>query len=87
VALAARNGHSTKDATIYIVGHITICNQCRAILANAGIIRVLLQKTDGCIEESIPEKDWIVHPIDLEYTSKDHTENIAKKKRSKAPEK
>jgi dCMP deaminase len=86
IALAARNGHPTKDATIYIIGHTMICNQCKAILANSGIIRVVLQKPDGTIEESSPEKDWTVHPIDLEYTSKDHKENMAKKTKSKTPE-
>lgn len=79
VALAARNGHPTKEATIYIFGHTMICNQCRAILANAGINRVVLKKPDGTVEEWVPEKDWTVHPIDLEYTSKDHHDKMTKK--------
>ena len=28
ISLAARNGHSTNKATIYIVGHNFVCNQC-----------------------------------------------------------
>ncbi|MCX8058442.1 MAG: dCMP deaminase family protein [Spirochaetes bacterium] len=64
VVLAAKNGHSTNGATIYIVGHKMICNQCKAIIANAGIIRVVLQNQDGSIMEFTPEKDWKIHPID-----------------------
>lgn len=64
VVLAAKNGHSTNGATIYITGHRMICNQCKAIIANSGITRVVLQKPDGIIEEFYPEKDWKIHPID-----------------------
>ncbi len=64
IVLAAKHGHSTNDATIYVVGHRYICNQCKAIIANAGIKRVLLKKPDGEIIEYFPERDWIVHPID-----------------------
>ena len=39
VALAARNGHQTNDSTIYVTGHTMICNQCKALIANAGITR------------------------------------------------
>lgn len=66
ICLAARNGHSTKDATIYIVGHRMICNQCRALIANANITRVILMTPQNKIIEYIPEKDWKVHPIDEE---------------------
>jgi len=66
ISLAARNGHSTKDATIYIVGHNTVCNQCRALISNANIIRVVQLKEDGKTAEYIPEKDWKIHPIDEE---------------------
>ncbi len=64
ISLAARNGHSTSGATIYIVGHNFICNQCKALIANANIKRVVLLKTDGTIVEFYPEKDWLIHPID-----------------------
>lgn len=66
IALAARNGHPTNDSTIYITGHRFICNQCKAMMANAGISRVLLRLVDGKIQEFFPIRDWIVHPIDLE---------------------
>lgn len=64
ISLAARNGHSTKNSTIYIVGHNIICNQCKALIANANIIRVLMLDTKGHKHEFVPEKDWGIHPID-----------------------
>ena len=66
ISLAARNGNSTKNATIYIVGHGSICNQCRAMISNANIKRVVQLKPDGDILEFFPEKDWLEHPIDEE---------------------
>jgi len=66
VSLAARNGHSTNKATIYIVGHNVVCNQCKAIISNANIIRVVLLDMNGKLNEYIPESDWSVHPIDQE---------------------
>lgn len=65
VVLAARNGHSTSGATIYVVGHQVICNQCRAIIANALIERVVQRKPDGTIEVILPARDWTKHPIDI----------------------
>lgn len=64
VVLAARNGHSTAGGTMYIVGHRFICNQCKAIIANAKIYRVVMRRTDGIVEEMIPSRDWTVHPLD-----------------------
>ncbi len=64
VVLAARNGQSTAGATIYVVGHQFICNQCRAIIANAKIERVVQRKLDGRVEIIEPARDWCVHPID-----------------------
>ncbi|MDD3716729.1 MAG: deaminase [Candidatus Marinimicrobia bacterium] len=66
IALAARNGHATSDSTIYIYGHDFVCYQCRAQIANANIRRVILEHPGGDIEEWIPERDWIVHPVDKE---------------------
>ncbi|MBN2545591.1 MAG: cytidine deaminase [Spirochaetes bacterium] len=66
ISLAARNGHSTDNATIFIVGHNVVCNQCKALIANANIIRVVLLDTKGDLHEYLPEKDWNTHPIDLE---------------------
>lgn len=65
VVLAAKHGHSTNGATLYIVGHKFICNQCKAIIANAGIKRVVLKTVDNNILEFYPEKDWNIHPIDI----------------------
>ena len=64
LSLAARNGNSTNNAIMYVVGHSTICNQCKALIANANIKRVVQLKPDGNIQEYYPEKDWIIHPID-----------------------
>ncbi|MCG8569583.1 MAG: dCMP deaminase family protein [Spirochaetes bacterium] len=64
ISLAARNGHSTKDATIYIVGHRFVCNQCKAQIANANIAKVILCTPEDEIFEFFPENDWTVHPID-----------------------
>jgi len=64
VVLAAKHGHSTNQATLYIVGHKYICNQCKAIIANSGINKVLLKTPDGKVEVYFPEKDWTTHPID-----------------------
>jgi len=66
VVLAAKNGNSTNHATIYVYGHYFICNQCKAIIANAGIERVVLMNPDDKVEEYFPAKDWTVHPIDQE---------------------
>ncbi|MCK5521110.1 MAG: dCMP deaminase family protein [Candidatus Marinimicrobia bacterium] len=65
IVLAARNGHATAESVMYIYGHQFVCNQCKAMIANAFIRRVILQKPDGSIEEYIPEKDWTVHPVDM----------------------
>lgn len=64
VVLAARNGQSTTGATIYVVGHKFICDQCKAIIANAKIERVVMRKLDGAIETLHPAEDWTVHPVD-----------------------
>lgn len=66
VVLAARNGHSTSGGTMYVVGHRFICNQCKAIIANALIEKVVLKKPDGEIEIIYPARDWKVHPVDQE---------------------
>jgi len=64
VVLAARNGQSTNGATIYVVGHRFVCDQCKAIIANAKIEKVVQRKLDGTVDEIFPEKDWTVHPVD-----------------------
>jgi dCMP deaminase len=75
IALAARNGAATSDATIYITGHSMVCNQCKAILANAGITRVVLEKPTGEIIEYFPIKDWTIHPIDQTLSNQNSTKN------------
>lgn len=64
ISLAARNGHSTDKATIYIVGHNIVCNQCKALIANANIIRVVQLDANGKVHVFKPKEDWKVHPID-----------------------
>jgi dCMP deaminase len=64
VARAARHGRATENATMYVVGQDFICNQCKAMIANAGIIRVVLRLSTGKIREFIPSQDWTVHPMD-----------------------
>lgn len=64
ISLAARNGHSTSGATIYITGHNFVCNQCKALIANANITRVVLCNIDNEIIVYIPESDWSEHPVD-----------------------
>ncbi len=64
IVLAARNGHATADSTLYVYGHQFVCNQCKAMIANALIRRVVLQRPDGSTEESVPEQDWTIHPVD-----------------------
>ena len=64
IAIAARLGQRTEGTTIYVVGHDVICDQCRALIANAGITRVLHQKSDGTKKVFNPAKDWTKHRID-----------------------
>ena len=66
IALAARNGHATAGSTVFISGHDFVCHQCRAQIVNANIKRVVLEHPDGSVEEWLPERDWMVHPIDKE---------------------
>ncbi|NHI91532.1 MAG: cytidine deaminase [Candidatus Lokiarchaeota archaeon] len=66
IAIAARLGQRTEGTTIYVVGHDVICDQCRALIANSGIIRVLHQKSNGIREIFEPAKDWTRHRIDEE---------------------
>lgn len=65
ICLASKKGISTFQTEIYVVGHDIICNHCKAIIANSGIKRAVLQKQNGDFEEYFPEKDWNIHPIDL----------------------
>ena len=63
IALAAKHGHATKDATMYIYGNMEICTQCRGQIANAGIIRVVYRtKTGVVLEQDV--REWTVHPVD-----------------------
>jgi dCMP deaminase len=66
ISLAARNGHSTNNSTIFIIGHNNICNQCKALIANANITKVVLLDTKGNLQEFYPSKDWAIHPIDAD---------------------
>lgn len=64
ISLAARNGHSTQGSTIYIVGHNVVCNQCKAMIANANIEWVSLKNVAGKVKTFFPAADWKIHPID-----------------------
>lgn len=64
IVLAAKNGHSTSNGTMYLYGHISICNQCKAMISNANIKKVVQKTADGKIQTFYPEKDFATHPID-----------------------
>jgi len=66
IVLAARNGHATAESTMYVTGHQFICNQCKAMIANALIRRVVLLTPDGEVREFFPDSDWTVHPVDMD---------------------
>ncbi|UYP43728.1 hypothetical protein NEF87_000013 [Candidatus Lokiarchaeum ossiferum] len=64
IALAAKNGHSTADATLYLYGHNFVCNMCRGIISNAHIKRVVHLKQDGKIEEIDVRNQWDTNILD-----------------------
>jgi dCMP deaminase len=64
ISLAARNGNAIEDSTIYIVGHNFVCIQCRALIANTNIKRVVLLTTDNEKLVFSPSEEWKIHPID-----------------------
>ncbi|MEA3499764.1 MAG: deaminase [Candidatus Marinimicrobia bacterium] len=66
IVLAAKNGHSTSGGTMYLYGHIAICNQCKAMISNANIKKVVQKTPDGEIKIFIPENDFTIHPVDKE---------------------
>lgn len=65
IALAAKAGNPTDGATIYIYGNTAICAQCRGMIANAGILRVVYMDKDGKITEIDPMLEWGTHPVDM----------------------
>jgi dCMP deaminase len=65
VAIAARLGHSTEGTTMYVHGKSFICTQCKAIIANAGVSKVILRDDIGTVHRFEPEKDWVDHDIDV----------------------
>ena len=64
IALAARNNGGCDGATIYIYGNKAICTQCRGIIANAGIKKVVYRNVEGKITTEYPETQWKIHPLD-----------------------
>ena len=64
IALAAKNGHSTRGATLYIYGHTFVCNMCRGIIANSHIKRVVHLREDGTVEDFIIDQDWARNILD-----------------------
>ena len=67
ICLAAKDGTATDGSTIYIYGHIDICLQCRAMIANCGIKRAIIKRPDGSTEE-FDVTAWTSHPLDLNGT-------------------
>lgn len=65
IALAAKSGHPTDGATMYLYGHMFCCDQCKAQIANSGITRLVHKKQNGRTVEYVPSRDWTTHPIDL----------------------
>ncbi len=66
IALAAKNGHSTLGATLYLYGHSKVCNMCRGIIANSHIARVVHLTDAGDIWMYEVAKDWVKSPLDVE---------------------
>ncbi len=64
IALAAKNGHSTRGSTLYIYGHTMVCNMCRGIIANAHIQRVVHLREDGTVENFVVKRDWAQNILD-----------------------
>lgn len=64
IALAAKNGHSTKDAILYLYGHTKICNMCCGIIANSHIAQVIHLTDKGIIRRFNIEKDWVKSSLD-----------------------
>ena len=62
-AIAHAQDKPVTDTAIFKVSGV--CNQCKALIANANIIKVVLLDTKGNKHEYLPEKDWNVHPIDI----------------------
>ena len=66
IALAAKNGHSTQGAELYLYGHQYICNFCRGIIANSGIVHVKHLRDDGIIITYHVQADWAINQLDTE---------------------
>ena len=64
IALAAKNGHSTKSATLYLYGHTMICNMCRGMITNAHLSQVIHLKDNGQISYIDINQDWGKHVLD-----------------------
>ena len=64
ISLAARNGSSTENSIIYIIGHNFVCNQCKALIANANIKKVIILTTNDEKLVFYPSEEWVTHPID-----------------------
>ena len=64
IAIAARLGHPTEGATLYLHGKSFVCEVCKGIISNAGIKRVVISSETGVVTEIIPSRDWTVHFVD-----------------------
>lgn len=65
IALAAKNGHSTRNAILYLYGHLAVCNMCRGIIANSHISKVIHLTDEGKIKIHNVSQDWIQNPLDF----------------------
>lgn len=65
ISLAAKHGNSTKDTIMFVHGNTEICTQCRAMIANAGIIKVY-HRTKKYETRIHDVTKWNVHPLDTE---------------------
>jgi len=64
IALAAKHGHSTMDATMYVFGNTKICAMCKGLIANCGIKRVVYKNENGEIQATMVIGEWRIHPVD-----------------------
>jgi len=64
IALAAKHGHATNDAVMYVYGNTDICSQCKGQIANAGIRLVIYRNKEDKVQVIRVADQWNVHPVD-----------------------
>ncbi|MBD3350046.1 MAG: cytidine deaminase [Candidatus Lokiarchaeota archaeon] len=63
ICLAAKDGSACEGGIIYVFGHVDICPQCRAMIANAGLLKALIRRPSGKLLK-YDVKNWTLHSID-----------------------